>query len=143
MPALPPCPSACSYFGAVADADSTTAIAVGSLFEHQVSCRCQYVATAQADSCLPQLKLGAGPMNGAELSSLATPLFSPTTRPTTSHFCHFTQELVQWAVNATDVAPGPVSIAIVDGNPPNVKPGTVEWESNLFCQWGCKEGGEH
>ncbi|PRW59745.1 aminocarboxymuconate-semialdehyde decarboxylase [Chlorella sorokiniana] len=67
--------SAHSYASAVADADNTTAIAVGSLFEHA--------------------------------------------------------EEVHWTVNATDVAAGPVTIAIVDGNPPNVQRVVQLWSGEV------------
>lgn len=67
--------SANAYFGAVADSDNFTTIAVGSLFEHE--------------------------------------------------------GVVEWTVNVTDVAPGPVSIAIVDGHPPNAKPVVKLWSGEV------------
>lgn len=46
-------------------------------------------------------------------------------------FLFFTeQEVVEWTVNVTDAAPGPVTISIVDGNPPNVMPGEA-----FLLQW--------
>lgn len=128
-PSLPllslPSAPARSYFGAVADADNFTAIAVGSLFEHKVSC-----GSARGGTTLARSQLGGS--GSALLSCHRQRALAVHHRSLNIHLVfpptlQLEQEVVEWTVNVTDVAPGPVTVAIVDGNPPNVQPGETRW----------------
>lgn len=109
---LPPLllPSCRSYFTATASADGSPATAIATLFEHAgngASMRgIRLLGLSRALPCTG-LTTAPGPPSASHLRAPAPPA------------------AVEWSLNATDIAPGPLTVSIVDGNPEtSVAPGT-------------------